>query len=155
MQQKICILVLCLLGSCHPALLEGEEKIIFDKEEMVLENNQEIEGYWASSEDPAKDIYGGKYPFPKKHAQPFAGQENFVLALKKVQVSNQVESEGQKGYSACRFADAKTNGSREFILRLSGREIHWPEGFLHYITQHNVVPSRAFYQLVMGFAKNL
>ena len=51
------------------------------------------------------------------------------------------------GYSWCRLClDKKRNGSREYKLD----KISWPQGYLHYILEHNVIPSKEFYDFIMN-----
>jgi hypothetical protein len=54
------------------------------------------------------------------------------------------------GYSKCRICD-ENNGSSEFELTIkSNNDIWvWPQGLVHYYKTHSVIPSRAFYDMIM------
>ena len=51
--------------------------------------------------------------------------------------------EEYRGFSFCRICDF-TNGSREFKYK----GFVWPDGFRHYIEEHNVKPSDEFIEMI-------
>jgi hypothetical protein len=51
-----------------------------------------------------------------------------------------------RGFSSCRCCAKHNNGTRSY--RYNGWQ--WPEGFRHYIDEHNIVPSNEFLKEVLG-----
>lgn len=142
-------LVLILPGCEGPDL--SDKTIKFDHETMSTNpDGGKVEGYWADNENEKSN-----FPFPKSHASTFPGQNNFVEALKKIQNDSSVEKDQFKGYSSCRFGDKPHNGSAEFHVGKGNDKISWPEGYLHYVTKHNVIPSREFYKFVMNYSRKI
>ena len=98
-----------------------------------------IEGYWWSRYEP-------QYLMPICHDIPWEGQEDFLHALRRRQKA--AAKVQYRGWSTCRICKC-TNGSTEYK---SGGWI-WPEGYIHYIEEHNVKPSSEFYKFVMASPK--
>lgn len=58
-----------------------------------------------------------------------------------------------RGFSGCRICNIG-NGSREYVHQLpDGRIFKWPEGYLHYLTDHGVEPDAACLELLAGLPK--
>lgn len=55
-----------------------------------------------------------------------------------------------KGISLCRCC-GNVNGNKEF----SYRGYYWPQGFLHYVSEHNVLPSETFSEFIDREYKNI
>lgn len=127
-----------------------EKDIAFDREKMSDVAHHKVEGYWAKNHDDKS-----QFPFPKSHDEPFIGQDEFVESLRKIEDSKSVKVESQKGSSPCRFGDRAANGSQEYSVKLKDTEVHWPEGYLHYVVDHNVIPSREFFRFVINFVKQI
>ena len=92
-----------------------------------------IEGYWYSSSEP-------QYPVPKPRKSPISRE--FLDKLSAVEAI--AEKYGFRGWSTCRCC-CKPNGSQEY--KFNGWI--WPEGFMHYLTEHNVHPTPAFMDMIM------
>lgn len=88
------------------------------------------EGFWQSAEEP-------HLPAPQPEALPWEGQGVFVQALSKVQASRTPRA--YRGVSQCRLCGC-ANGHLEFALF----GYVWPQGLMHYVTDHNVKPSSDF-----------
>ena len=126
------------------------------------EENIFFEGYWAKDQNPAKDEYKGKYPWPVPSS--FPEKQVFLENLAEIErhlYSLQDQSRGNfeekyvisyRGLSECRLCN-KLNGSKEFVLKNSGQNINWPEGYQHYVKDHDIKPSDKFLQIVMNFKK--
>jgi len=104
---------------------------------MKQEREEKRVGFWYSKQEP--DL-----PKPVAKKQPFKDQDDFLEALKKVEGRKTVGKRHYRGWSTCRICKCK-NGSTEFYC--DGWV--WPEGYKHYISEHNVVPDKAFYQFIM------
>ncbi len=122
----------------------------FDRDEVI-----DAEGYWALSVDPKKDIYKGKYPFPKANAKPWAGKEEFLKKLEKIEAFASRDENAKirinvfRGPAMSRL-DSGIVGCTEYVDTVNSMK--WTEGFgSHYIGKHNVKPSREFYEYVMTF----
>lgn len=98
--------------------------------------NPRREGFWFSKHEPW-------LPVPSPYKGPWPGKKLFVARLKKLEGRN--ESTAYRGASACRLCGCR-NGSGEFVVK----GWVWPSGYLHYITEHDVRPSLAFEEFVVG-----
>ncbi len=94
------------------------------------------EGFWRDSKQ--SDL-----PMPLVSDRPWAGKEEFINKLDIVQGRGNTERVGYRGFSMCRVC-GKHNGTASYICE--GWE--WPEGFMHYVEEHNVRPSLAFEEFI-------
>lgn len=62
--------------------LVSETLTEFDQEKII-----DAEGYWAFSDNPARDIYEGKYPSPKAHEKPWPGKQAFLEKLTTIEAT--------------------------------------------------------------------
>lgn len=92
-----------------------------------------LEGYWNNSWNTFPN-----FPLPKHSDEPFDNKGEILARL--VELESVAEVIYWRGPSPCRCCANMFNGSREF--RLNGWS--WPEGFKHYIEEHNVRPSDRF-----------
>jgi hypothetical protein len=90
------------------------------------------EGYWYNSSNT-------NLPNPKPKNYPV--EPEFLEKLKLVQ--KLAEKVYYRGWSMCRCCD-KVNGSFEYEFR----GWVWPEGYEHYLVEHNVHPTPEFRQMV-------
>lgn len=88
------------------------------------------EGFWSSTEER-------NLPMPKAARKPFPEKEEVLEALRHKE--SKAHETRFKGWSTCRVCGAH-NGSSEYSL--NGWK--WPEGFQHYVKDHNVKPTDAF-----------
>jgi hypothetical protein len=94
------------------------------------------EGFYYSKAQP-------NLPMPVARAKKWPGQDAFVAKLKKVQGRG---TPGRtKGLAPCRICK-KGNGSGTY----SKGKWSWPEGFIHYVVDHNVKPKQAFIDFIMN-----
>jgi hypothetical protein len=95
------------------------------------------EGFWK------QDKNDSKLPWPSGGQTPWRGRAKFLqeLAIKE----GQAKKLRTKGFSLCRICK-EANGSITF--QLNGWI--WPSGYRHYIEAHNVRPSLAFQEWVLG-----
>lgn len=97
---------------------------------------QKIEGYWWAIGSP-------DYPKPIPSISPFYQKE---LILKKlISLETKLTKFRTKGYSRCRCCKCP-NGSGEYRYK----NWLWPEGFIHYIVEHNIEPSSEFKKEVLN-----
>ena len=95
-------------------------------------NSFKYEGYWYSKYEP-------ELPHPIPQDKPV--EPEFLEKLRKVQSLARVES--YRGWSICRCCN-KYNGSREY--EYNGWA--WPEGYEHYLIEHNVHPTPEFREMI-------
>ena len=105
------------------------------------------EGYWRSKFEP-------QYPMPVARLKPWKGQRKFLEALAKVEESSLPLRSMFKGWSNCRCCQCK-NGSAEYSIKMSGFIVAWPDGFEHYVREHNVRPSWAFQSFIEMIAETI
>lgn len=96
------------------------------------------EGFWRSS-------YEESLPMPVTQVKPWDGRGQFLADLESVE--QRLRPDLYKGWSTCRCCGCP-NGSAEF--KAEGWE--WPEGFKHYVAEHNVRPSLAFQEFIREYA---
>lgn len=94
------------------------------------------EGYWKSGEESL-------LPMPIPNEKPWKGKKRFLEALSKVE--SQARFEYCRGHSYCRICE-RENGTATFYFA----DWIWPVGFSHYIRVHNVRPSLAFQEFILG-----
>ena len=86
---------------------------------------------------------GRKLPLPEQDWQPYP--PIFVKLLDKVE--NLIgPTTRYRGWSDCRVC-GKHNGSVEFTLN----NFTWPEGYKHYIAEHNVHPPPNFVAMILDY----
>lgn len=105
---------------------------------MTKEKILRREGFWTASM-----MLKGKLPFPVPYNNVWPGKHKFLRALKKIQ--NVAEVNHYRGWSTCRIC-SKHNGSTEYEYK----GWVWPEGFMHYVSTHNVRPSLAFQEFIIN-----
>ena len=96
------------------------------------------EGFWGSGR-------GSLLPMPQASETKWKGRALFLKRLHILQESGDTRAAHYKGWSTCRICGCN-NGSVEFT-REGWR---WPAGFIHYVEEHNVRPSLAFQEFVIG-----
>lgn len=97
------------------------------------------EGYWKSKEEP--DL-----PMPVEGKKAVPATVNAAL----VRAQLLAEQTAYKGSSTCRICGI-SNGSLAYSL--GGWT--WPSGFLHYVEQHKVMPSKEFRDFLASQPKSL
>lgn len=95
------------------------------------------EGFWRSEREPT-------LPSPHGLDKPWKGKRKFLAALAKVE--KRAHASHYKGSSNCRICD-KRNGSATY--EYDGWQ--WPSGYRHYVEVHNVRPSLAFQEFILGY----
>ena len=125
------------------SLFNMGNSLSFDREKMSEADGKLAEGYWSNADIPSYD----KYPSPKSSSSAVPAE--FVERVKRVQEAEGTEVTEFRGYSHCRICGKEDNGLSEFaITRQDGVRVVWPEGLLHYYTEHSVMPSKEFYELI-------
>ena len=99
---------------------------------MNYRDNLIPEGYWRSRTEP-------DYPDPQPQAEPVS--KDFIQRLCAVQ--SRARREWYKGSSVCRICGI-LNGSTEFEFN----GYRWPDGFMHYLIEHNVHPTPEFVKMI-------
>jgi hypothetical protein len=120
----------------------------------VLSGNVLVEGYWAQSRHDTS-----RYPWPKsstvtENPEWFHMRSEFCEHLLQVQEQHTHNALCYMGLSPCRLCTKPTVvGYREYVLygvEYDGKifDLHWPEGLHHYLTEHDVVPSKLFISVI-------
>lgn len=94
------------------------------------------EGFWFNEDHPG-------LPHPQARDKAWKGKREFLAALSSVESS--AHPKHYKGWSTCRLCGCR-NGSVEYELG----NWRWPVGYAHYVKEHNVRPSLAFQEFVLG-----
>jgi hypothetical protein len=95
------------------------------------------EGFWRTEDK------GSRLPMPIPRDKPWKGKREFLAALDNAQLH--AKSLHCKGWSTCRLCKRK-NGTVTFQLG----DWEWPSGYAHYVLKHNVRPSLAFQEFILG-----
>ena len=111
-----------------------------------ISENKFIEGYWFPLEPTDKD-YDISYPKPISSIEPISIDFTNKLIL----LTNTVATtESYYGSSTCRLCQC-SNGSEEHTLIFQEVQFIYPSGLIHYYKDHNVHPSKEFYNFVMNY----
>jgi hypothetical protein len=106
------------------------------------------EGFFKSEAEP-------ELPAARARTKPWRGRRVFLEALAKVQASEKVSKKKFKGASTCRCC-GEANGSAEYHLVMGDvLTVVWPQGFEHYVREHNVRPGLMFHDLILQMAQDL
>jgi hypothetical protein len=131
---------------------------IIIKKESKEENRKE--GYWKDTSDTYNNqnaFWHKTYPMPQRNTINQTIKNEFLEKLDSVEkymIKNKKYS-AFMGSSYCRLADydkctkKDRNGSIEYVD--SSNNWAWPEGYKHYIVEHNVSPTNEFYEYIMSF----
>jgi hypothetical protein len=107
-----------------------------------------VEGYWAISPKKTEE-----FPFPVRH--DWVGKDLFLVKLKEKEKTAKVTH--YRGFSDCRLDSfdkctvGEFNGAKEYSepLRPKNGCFVW-SGCYHYVSVHNVIPSKKFYDFIMN-----
>lgn len=99
-----------------------------------MKKENKIVGYWYSKISP-------EYPMPEPD-NVIEDKEIFLEKLRKLQKRAAVKY--YKGFSKCRICNC-INGTIEYSVG----GFTWPDGYIHYIEDHDVLPDEDFYNYVM------
>ena len=81
---------------------------------------------------------------PIKNSATF-DQTNIINKIKKIQeIANKTH---YRGFSYCRLCNKTNNGAIEYAID----NFVWPEGYLHYVKEHNVAVDKEFAEYVNKF----
>ena len=102
---------------------------------MPITEPERIEGYWRRLQDESSHL-----PWPQPYKN-WAGRDQFLHSLSMVEAK--AIPVDFMGYSSCRLCGMQ-NGAVEFWFNSWA----WPEGFRHYVADHDVRPSLDFESFV-------
>ncbi len=108
--------------------------MILQKHPDLKKHEQRAIGYWHSVDQP-------NLPKPQDFIDATwnKNEKEFIAGY----LDNGVEMAAYKGWSNCRICN-KVNGS----TCLGDDDYIWPEGFSHYVREHNVKPPKEFIDYV-------
>ena len=98
------------------------------------------EGFWKASLDSAENL-----PWPQPDPS-WLQRSAFLEALDRIEA--EVYKVSYRGFSHCRIC-GRGNGTQSFRLEVW----EWPEGFRHYISDHEVRPTSDFELFVLQWGK--
>lgn len=112
---------------------------------MAKKNEKFIlrEGFFRSSDDDS--TYN--LPVANQRAKVWKGKKIFLEALALIEA--RAETKSYKGWSTCRCC-GEENGSQEFKFEKFGLRWVWPEGYYHYVEEHNIRPGLAFQEFIIA-----
>lgn len=101
-------------------------------------------GFWNTHKDDYPEL-----PLPLAREKPWKGRRDFLALLSGVENLIKGHQLGRinryRGFSSCRCC-GKANGSQEYTYN----GFQWPEGFRHYIEEHNVKPPQDFIDFILS-----
>jgi hypothetical protein len=117
-------------------------------------------GYWNDDIKPIvspniyKDIFVNKCKLLKKCIDDFNTYDIYLYRLQKDlanRTNPNIYFDAYCGYSYCRICNKLDNGDKDIILISEGKSICIPEGYLHYIFEHNINISKEFENYIIEF----
>ena len=116
---------------------------------QALDDGTLVEGMYS---DAPEDVETG-YLMPKAHRTPWFGQRKFETRLKRAQKdADHIDAHGAPNYCFLeRTKEGRSTpiGSGWYRRRLAnGVTVEWLDGLLHYVANHNVIPSQEFVKLL-------
>jgi hypothetical protein len=153
-------------GGETEAVEEKKEKNLGEREYMARkpDGGARVEGYWASSPDPAQDDYDGAYPWPVAQSHPWKGEAAFLVKLRAMEaeatkpkkssvlkVMRGLHVEASRGRAPSRLEPQKMVGNRSYVDYDAGG-LEWTEALGdYYVANFHVQPSREFIDYVMAY----
>ncbi len=129
-------------------------EIKFDRASMLVSGEWKVEGYWKtanwhkSGNSQFYEKYDSDFQIPTRHDKKWPGQDEFVKKLRLIQ--DKIRCNCYNGFSHSRFEKDKYLGSTEYWDEKN--LVKWPGDYLdHYIVEHNVVPSKEFYEFITNY----
>jgi hypothetical protein len=112
-----------------------------------------LESYWKSSKGLLNDSHGHKFPTPKNSSDNWAGKDQFLTKLEKVEQNLQLK---KKNIKSCNFTDQNRNclicGKEDvYTGDYTFSEIIWQNCLIHYIKEHNIKPSVEFIDIIYKY----
>lgn len=115
-------------------------------------NNKYIkfEGIWRKNKNEIKKDFNNKlYPIPIPRKKQWKGQKKFLKKLIYIQnlPNRRKEEYEEKNYKHC-YIDGEPNIST--LLYFFG-SVAWEDSLYHYVSVHNVKPTKEFYDFIMEY----
>lgn len=99
------------------------------------------EGFWC--EEGEQHFLFKNLPFPQENTISITDKKDFLTKLHNVEKKASFFS--YMGFSRCRICGQR-NGTKTFY----SNTFAWPDGYSHYIEEHNIQPSAAFVLHIRG-----
>jgi hypothetical protein len=105
-----------------------------------LKDTKKREGYWASSKDKNMDFYGGRYPFPKAHEEPWSGKKEFLKKLAQIEefAFKQYENKELRNEYQQMVKKKKEDLNTTFLTIAQEREC-WHQLCVKYYGKHRII----------------
>lgn len=143
--------------------MEHPNSLTYSPNNIYYKTNVYYEGYWRKTEDgkmSSDDLYyQSEYvglPFPKPMKVKSDELKLFIEDLKLVEskiYGLDGGSQSYMGYSKCRCCGIE-NGIEEFHIEYDKNSVLvWPCGLIHYYQEHNIIPSKKFYDFIGHLAE--
>lgn len=114
--------------------------LYYDKTKNVY-----YEGYWYS-----ENMLNKEYPIPIIDLSTGSEDEKFLKKLELHMKENKNITKTCLGSSPCRLCNNSCNGNSEYEIHYEDKKIIFPSGLLHYYKDHNVKPSKEFYEAIIN-----
>lgn len=125
----------------HPNFLSYPGKPAVSTAHPADTDKCRVEGYWRSLYP--NDRTTQDYPVPVAHEEPFPEKVAFLKVLAEKEAK--AREVHYRGWSTCRVCN-QYNGSTEFEYN----GWRWPQGYRHYVEDHNVAPSKDFMKFILS-----
>jgi hypothetical protein len=127
------------LGTTDRGILVQLGETVSNPDKNFIRITRIGEGFWRTNKSEKSFM-----PFPEE-----GNSGAFSKNLKEIQSNAFKHSE--RGVSPCRIC-GKDNGCVEYHIKTVYKgqpvELHWPEGYIHYLTTHKMKPSKEFKALI-------
>ena len=97
-------------------------------------SNTKYVGFWKSTDGNPNDKFT---EMPIENSATY-DQTSIIKKIRKLE--KKAHCEHYRGYSQCRLCDKYNNGSKEYSIGC----FVWPEGYIHYLEEHNVAVDEKF-----------
>jgi hypothetical protein len=106
-------------------------------------------GFWASDSFSFSNSFSNSFPISNSSTLSDSQKNKFLQQLDLVIKKSRVEQ--YLGFSICRICRCH-NGAQEYYFKAkNGKTYIFPEGYQHYIKDHNVAINQEFFNIVMLF----
>jgi hypothetical protein len=116
----------------------------------MIEIKEIKEGFYYSKYEPNLPM---PYTSKMKLDQDLITKLRVIMYKLDTEIYSNAYCEQYMGFSECRLCN-KPNGSKEYYIIDENKKYIFPEGYLHYIEEHNIIPSDEFINLLQKINKN-
>ena len=155
----------CVNYQRYKRLGYSSEEILYERIIKDRSIPSVVYGYWRSAPgtpDNAADDFNTYLPWPTPNEDKgkLAQLKEFIPRLERIEEKLRGFDKRSEmnlmchymGSSTCRLC-SKDNGSSEYIVyrKETNTKVVWPEGYIHYLKEHNVMPENTFMEVMKRF----